>query len=267
MKRFGSNTHFTASNVHGSHQTSESEFGVSAAEGESGTAMEYMSRTSLLQGNRSRTRQKTRLRESLYWKTEEEDLYLASIEIGKDLGINKTSEVRGPSAGQRISSLLSTSQGEDEEETFKLFGFKNPGMVNFEIQGLLTGNVIYLGIQMGFGYYQSPQMKIPLFNFAEQFAAILAAMPDEIVSEESKARAIAALFDFNYADVDKVRRASKAVRMTDPAAKAKEEEWSFEVNSPPVDSGIKRQDRPAEEVLPECQAHALAGGGGVRVGL
>ena len=217
--------------------------------------MEYMSRTSLLQNNRSSTHEKARLRESLYWKTEEDDLYLASIEIGKDLGINKTSEARGPSAGQRMSSLLSTSEGHEQEETFKLFGFKNPGMVNFDLQGLLTGNVIYLGMQMGFGYYQSPQMKIPLFNFAEQFAAILAAIPDELVSEESRARAIAALFDFNYADVDKVRRASKAVRMTDPAAKAKEDAWSFEVNSPPVGSGIKHQDRPAEEeILPECQA-------------
>ena len=79
-------------------------------------------------------------------------------------------------------------------------------------------------MQMGFGYYQSPEMKIPLFNFAEQFAAILAAIPGEIISEESRARAISALFDFSYADVGKVRQTSKAVRVTDATAKKKEEE-------------------------------------------
>ena len=78
-------------------------------------------------------------------------------------------------------------------------------------------------MQMGFGY-QSPEMKIPLFNFAEQFAAILAAIPGEIISEESRARAISALFDFSYADVGKVRQTSKAVKVTDPTAKKKEEE-------------------------------------------
>ena len=131
------------------------------------------------------------MQESLYWKTEEDDLYVASVEYGQDLGVNTTSKSQGRAAEEVIR------QSEEGQETFKLFSFKNSGTVNFEVKGLLSGNVLQLGLQMGFGpHYQSPEKVIPLVDIADQFALILMAMPDEIVSLESRARAIAALKDF-----------------------------------------------------------------------
>ncbi|CAE7263000.1 unnamed protein product, partial [Symbiodinium sp. KB8] len=215
-KRFGDDTHFVMENVHGGHQTARSFFGASATDGESGTGMASMKRSALLESNQTRTQAKARLQESLHWETDEEDLYLASVEYGEDMGINKTSEVRGSSARERINSLQSTSEDKSEADTFKLFGFKNPGLVNFEISGLLSGNWLQLGMQMGFGpEYQSPKMTIPLVNLADQFALILAAVPDALVSTESRARAIAALKDFSSSDVQEVRSKSKVAKVAD----------------------------------------------------
>ena len=254
-KRFGDDTHFVMENVHGGHQTARSFFGASATDGESGTGMASMKRSALLESNQTRAQAKARLQESLHWETDEEDLYLASVEYGEDMGINKTSEVRGSSARERINSLQSTSEDKSEADTFKLFGFKNPGLVNFEISGLLSGNWLQLGMQMGFGpAYQSPKMTIPLVNLADQFALILAAVPDALVSTESRARAIAALKDFSSSDVQEVRSKSKVATVADAGhQQGQEGEWSFSVNSPPVGSDIKPQERPAE-VLRECQA-------------
>eukprot|EP00439_Symbiodinium_sp_Y106_P067180 s1551_g11.t1 len=299
-KRFGDDTHFVMENVHGGHQTARSFFGASATDGESGTGMASMKRSSLLESNQTRAQAKARLQESLHWETDEEDLYLASVEYGEDMGINKTSEVRGSSARDRINSLQSTSEDKSEADTFKLFGFKNPGLVNFEISGLLSGNWLQLlqstsedkseadtfklfgfknpglvnfeisgllsgnwlqlGLQMGFGpAYQSPKMTIPLVNLADQFALILAAVPDALVSTESRARAIAALKDFSSSDIQEVRSQSKMAKVADAGhQQGQEGEWSFSVNSPPVGSDIKRQERPAE-VLRECQGAIVEG--------
>eukprot|EP00439_Symbiodinium_sp_Y106_P076497 s1162_g15.t1 len=144
-----------------------------------------------------------------------------------------------------------------EADTFKLFGFKNPGLVNFEISGLLSGNWLQLGLQMGLGdKYQSPKMTIPLVNLADQFALILAAVPDALVSTESRARAIAALKDFSSSDVQEVKSKSKMAKVADGGAEG--DEWSFSVNSPPVGADIKRQERPAG-VLRDCEGIMVKG--------
>ena len=261
-KRFGDDTHFVTENVHGGHQTSRSFFGTSATDEESGTGMASMKRSSLLESNQSRAQAKARLQESLRWETDEEDLYLASVEYGEDMGemgMNKTSEMRGSSARKRISSLLqSTSQNKWTSDSFKLFEFKNPGLVNFEIRGLLSSNWLQLGLQMGFGAaYQSPEMTIPLVNLAAQFVLILDSMPDELVSKESRARAIAALTDFSISDIGEVMSNSKVANVAEDVAGG----WSFSVNSPPVGSGITREaseERPPE-VLSVCQGEMAEG--------
>ncbi|CAE7725901.1 unnamed protein product [Symbiodinium necroappetens] len=105
-KRFGDNTHFVTENVQGGHQTSRSFFGTSATGEESETGMASMKRSSLLESNQSRAQAKARLLESLRWETDEEDLCLASVEYGADMGVKKTSELRGSYARERINSLL-----------------------------------------------------------------------------------------------------------------------------------------------------------------
>ncbi|CAE7919632.1 unnamed protein product, partial [Symbiodinium sp. KB8] len=205
-KRFGEDTHFKASNINGGHQTAKSYFAVSDADEESGTGMASIKRSSLLESNRS-LRSEQKVQESLYWKTEEDDLYLASVEYGQDLGVNTTSKSQGRAAEEVIR------QSEEGQETFKLFSFKNSGTVNFEVKGLLSGN--------------SPELVIPLVDIADQFALILMAMPDEIVSLESRARAIAALKDFSLGDVQETKGKSKPNKAEDS-----KEGWSFDVNSP-----------------------------------
>ena len=142
------------------------------------------------------------------------------------------------------------------------FEFKNPGLVNFEISGLLSGNWLQLGVQMGLGEaFQSPPMTIPLVNLAAQFALILDSMPDELVSPESRTRAIAALTDFAISDIGDVISNSKVANIVDNVAGDK---WSFSVNSPPVGSGItseEHEERPPEtsEVLAPCQGATAEG--------
>jgi len=214
-KRFGDNTDFVEGNINKAHQTMRSFFGVNAAPGESGTGIASMERSSLLQANQS-AKAKEELEEAL-WETQD-DLYFASIEYGKDLGVNITSELGGHAAQEQLEALLAKKEKNEEaedkdeaeekeevEETFKLFSFKNPGMISFEVQGLLHGNWLQLGLQMAFGPYESPHMKIPLLNLADQFAAILAALPSGLVSVESRAKAIASLKDFSSKDVKKVK--------------------------------------------------------------
>ena len=246
-KRFGDDTHFKASNINGGHQTARSYFAVSDLDEESGTGMASIKRSSLLESNRS-LRSEEKVQESLYWKTEEDDLYVASVEYGQDLGVNTTSKSQGRAAEEVIR------QSEEGQETFKLFSFKNSGTVNFEVKGLLSGNVLQLGLQMGFGpHYQSPELVIPLVDIADQFALILMAMPDEIVSLESRARAIAALKDFSLGDVQETKGKSKPNKAEDS-----KEGWSFDVNSPPVASGKQRPVQ-AEEPLVECQGTHVEG--------
>ncbi|CAE7785711.1 unnamed protein product [Symbiodinium sp. CCMP2592] len=214
-KRFGDSTDFVEGNINKGHQTSKSFFGVNAAPDESGTGIASMQRSSFLQANQS-AKAKEELEEAV-WQTQD-DLYFASIEYGKDLGVNITSELGGHAAQEQLEALLSQKEKKEEaeeeeeaeekqevDETFKLFSFKNPGMINFEVQGLLHGNWLQLGIQMAFGPYESPHMKIPLLNLADQFALILAALPPGLVSVESRAKAIASLKDFSSKDVKKVK--------------------------------------------------------------
>ncbi|CAE7037360.1 unnamed protein product [Symbiodinium sp. CCMP2456] len=225
-KRFGDSTDFVEGNINKAHQTMRSYFGVNAAPGESASGIASMQRSSLLQANQS-AKAKEELEEAV-WQTQD-DLYFASIEYGKDLGVNITSELGGHAAQEQLEALLAQKEKKEEaedneeaeekaevEETFKLFSFKNPGVINFEVQGLLHGNWLQLGIQMAFGPYKSPHMKIPLLNLADQFALILAALPSGLVSVESRAKAIASLKDsksgkgmdfedFSSKDVKKVK--------------------------------------------------------------
>ncbi|CAE7886089.1 unnamed protein product [Symbiodinium microadriaticum] len=199
-KRFGSDTHFVKKNLGTGYQTWRSPLGI--AKGESRHAFAPMS---LLEGNRSQVEggEGEKLEtESWYWKTETEDLYLASVDYDDSMEVNTTWEMRGADAARHLSAMQE-AQAQGKEDIIQLFNFKKPGMTNFHIQGLLNGNSLELGLQMGFGPYQSPSRRIPLADIGVQFAVILAAVP--WISVETKKTAIAALRDFSTEDAGRVK--------------------------------------------------------------
>ncbi|CAE7754122.1 unnamed protein product, partial [Symbiodinium pilosum] len=83
-------------------------------------------------------------------------------------------------------------------------------------------------------------------------------MPDELVSVESRARAIAALKDFSRADVGQVKAESKAVKVADKRKDGKDD-WSYEVSAPPVATGQSRHDPPDDSILLPCQGSHVEG--------
>ena len=102
-----------------------------------------------------------------------------------------------------MSTLQTEAEaGSAESSIHQLFSFRNPGMVNFEIQGLLEDNSLELGMKINFGPFESPEKRIQLLNIAHQFSLVLAAMP--WVSASSKAKAIASLTGFGDNDVGQV---------------------------------------------------------------
>ncbi|CAJ1375123.1 unnamed protein product [Effrenium voratum] len=184
-KRFGQGTDFVKANVESSYQTWKHVAGLPGSEGESRSAFDKMS---LMESNRSNGTS-----ESLHWKTDVEDLYVASVNYNEELTVNTTSELRGADAARRMSAIQ-----EAKEDIMELFNFQKEGMTNFKIQGLLAGNSLEMGIEMGFGEFKSPAQRIPLINIVDQFSVILASL--RFISLESKEKAIAALQDFSTQD-------------------------------------------------------------------
>ena len=104
-KRFGSHTDFAKENLGTGYQTWRSPLGI--AKGESGTAIEAMS---LVDSNRSEAEGGGAKTESWYWRTEPEEVYLASIDYGDSMEPNRTWEVRGEDAMLRLSRNAGGSQ-------------------------------------------------------------------------------------------------------------------------------------------------------------
>jgi len=224
QKRFGSGTDFVDSNIFGAHETWRNPLGTAVGSHgvEDDRTVETMSRSSLLATNQTsrshespkateqRQRQSPEAGEAdLHWETDLEELYLAAGHYGKDLKVNKTSELRGEEVLKRMRELkakkgVSTLQADAESGTdyHQLFSFKNPGPVSFEILGLLEDNSLELGMKINFGPFESPEKRIPLLNIVDQFTLVLGVMP--WVSPSSKVKAIASLRDFGKQDIGSV---------------------------------------------------------------
>ncbi|OLQ01651.1 hypothetical protein AK812_SmicGene15575 [Symbiodinium microadriaticum] len=224
QKRFGSGTDFVDSNIFGAHETWRNPLGTATGSHgvEDDRTVETMSRSSFLAANQtsqnSQSHQSPKEKpaqrqppagEELHWETDLEELYLAAGHYGKDLGIKKTSELRGEDVLKRMRELkakkgLSTLQADAESGTdwHQLFSFKNPGPVSFEILGLLEDNSLELGMKIDFGPFESPEKRIPLLNIVDQFTLVLGVMP--WVSPTSKLKAIASLRDFGKQDISAV---------------------------------------------------------------
>ena len=211
-KRFGDGTDFESGNTFGAHETWRNPIGI--ARGEHGVeddrTLEPMSRTNLLQANESKGAQRSRTsRTTLGWQEETEDLFLASVEYGPHMAINQSSEFRGKAAAQKLEqtgmgsmrNMSNLQTGEKlensptETEAFELFSFKNPGMINFVVRGLLEQNNLELGMKIDFGpHFSSPEKRTRLINIVDQFNIVLTALP--FVSFESKQRALSYLNGF-----------------------------------------------------------------------
>lgn len=204
-KRFGSSTDFEAKNTYGSTAT-----WIRPA-----NPRESMSRTKLLETNSSvRPEDLASMNTSeapeaqLKWEAPMEDLYLASLDLGPDLGLKTHSELRGEAVARRLKGEQSGEQMAEEEllglsssgssSLFQLFSFKHPGNINFQLKGLLDGNSLELGMRMGFGPFESEEKRLKLVDIVDQFAVTLNALP--FVSSKSKEKALDALrsFSTNY---------------------------------------------------------------------
>ncbi|CAE7151474.1 unnamed protein product, partial [Symbiodinium necroappetens] len=173
---------------------------------------ESMSRTKLLETNSSvRPEDLPSMNTSeaqLEWEAPMEDLYLASLDLGPDLGLKTHSELRGEAVARRLKGEQSGEQMAEEEllglsssgssSLFQLFSFKHPGNINFQLKGLLDGNSLELGMRMGFGPFESEEKRLKLVDIVDQFAVTLNALP--FVSSKSKEKALDALrsFSTNY---------------------------------------------------------------------
>eukprot|EP00439_Symbiodinium_sp_Y106_P083978 s846_g24.t1 len=218
-KRFGPDHAWTTKNTNTGLETFKSTLGLDMWDhDESGSAVNKMSRvtpqtSNLLQTNSSHD-EKAEEEVVMQW-VDAEEMYLASVEYGPHMIVNKTSEWRGSAAHRRLSAMQSQSNHSTQEpKSHKLFGFKNPGMVSFELEGLITGTQLELGVTMAFGPFESPAMKIPLIDIREQFSAILKTLP--FISEGSREKAVEALSDFSEKDIDKIDwKACKGIPMGD----------------------------------------------------
>ncbi|CAE7349703.1 unnamed protein product [Symbiodinium sp. CCMP2592] len=202
VKRFGSDTEFSSENT----------FGSTATWSRVENPRYAMSRTQLLETNSSKQGDPKTMNESkavLEWETSTEDLYMASLDLGPEVRLKAHSELRGEAAARRLKGkgTVSPAEGDDDlvglsasgsSSVFQLFSFKHPGMINFELQGLLDGNSLELGMQMGFGSFESEKKRLKLVDIADQFAVTLSAVP--FLSSESKSKALEALrgFSTNY---------------------------------------------------------------------
>ena len=202
-KRFGGGTDFDAQNTFKAHETWRNPIGTAtgAHAVEDDRTLEPMDRTSsLLESSKSSNHTgKQSDKDELRWVEEVDDVYLASIDYGNDLNISKTREFHGTKASERMKMSLLSSGNSDY---FQLFSFKNPGMVSFQIQGLLEDNNLELAMKVAFGPFSSPEKRIRLINIVDQFSIVLTAMP--FVSVDTKLKALAALRDFTSTDVEKV---------------------------------------------------------------
>ncbi|CAE7320390.1 unnamed protein product [Symbiodinium sp. CCMP2592] len=222
-KRFGENTDFVKKNLGTGYQTWRSPLGI--AKGESNTAFAPMSLLESNKGNKSQGESEGESEEKLkagswYFNADPEEVYLASIDYGDSMGEpNRTWEMRGRDALLRLQAMQeaktkkekeSKSQEEEgQEEVIELFNFKiQTGMNNYHIQGLLDGNILELGVQMGWGPFQSPAKRIPVADFGLQFAAVLAAIP--WISVETKKTAIKAMTDWAWPEEQELEKRQPA---------------------------------------------------------
>ncbi|CAE7286887.1 unnamed protein product [Symbiodinium necroappetens] len=198
-KRFGHGTFFEPKNWGKGFQTHASS--IYAVPWESGTAIEPMS---LLDSNRSdQVEGHGEKTGSWYWRPEPEELYLASVDYGDSMEPKKTWEMRGADAMLHLSEMQDARK-QDQEKAVELFNLKKTGAANFHIQGLLDGNRLELGVQMGFGPFQSPSVKVPVADIGVQVATILEAIP--WMSADTKKTAIAAIRDSWPGRTELVRR-------------------------------------------------------------
>ena len=102
----------------------------------------------------------------------------------------------------------SGSDAASDPKDFELFGFKNPGLVSFEIKGILNNNDLQLTMQVNFGPFSSPVKRITLVNIVDHFRLVLTAMP--FVSVDTRLKALKALEDFSTTDVPSIPPAPSA---------------------------------------------------------
>ena len=107
--------------------------------------------------------------------------------------VDETFEADGEEAARRVAA----------GSMLDVFCFKSPGLVNFEIEGLMSGNTLELRLESTFDPYKSHRQKIPPVDVGAQFAVILTGLPS--LSKSSKLTALEALKDFALKDIGRAQ--------------------------------------------------------------
>ncbi|CAE7210315.1 carA2 [Symbiodinium sp. CCMP2456] len=206
-KRFGSNTDFEQGNIFPAHETWRNPIGIATGTHgvEDDRSLEAMDREApgaLLQNDTTRTRSRPSKKQDLHWS--EEEVSLASMLYDRFMNKSFTKELRGKDAREQLRLMQQEVQSD-----FQLFSFSNPGLVSFNIRGILSNNNLQIGLKVSFGPFTSPEKLITLVNIVDHYRLILSAMP--FVSVDTRLKAMKALQDFSASDVANANAGSTAV--------------------------------------------------------
>ncbi|CAE7450874.1 carA2 [Symbiodinium pilosum] len=208
-KRFGSNTDFKQGNIFPAHETWRNPIGIATAQHgvEDDRSLEAMDREALLQNESyTKNRKPPPKHQDLHWT--EEEVHLASMLYDRYMNTTMTSQLRGPEARRKLR-LMQEDQETGTSSDFELFSFANPGLVSFNIRGILANNDLQIGLKVSFGPFTSPEKRITLVNIVDHYRLVLSAMP--FVSVDTRLKALDALKNFSTNDVSSASTGTASV--------------------------------------------------------
>ncbi|CAE7939378.1 carA2, partial [Symbiodinium necroappetens] len=184
-KRFGTGTDFTDANIHTAHETWRNPLGKATGThgAEDDSSLQPMDRTVQPAQLAQESTEEEGDFSSFRWS--EDELQVASMLYDSYLNTNLSEHLRDAKAREHLDLMQTNGD-------FELFSFRNPGLVSFNIKGVLTAtDDLQLLMQVSFGPFTSPLKRVTLVNIVNQFTSVLTSLP--FVSVNSRLKAIEAL--------------------------------------------------------------------------
>ncbi|CAE7945520.1 carA2 [Symbiodinium necroappetens] len=167
-KRFGTGTDFTDANTYSAHETWRNPLGKATGThgAEDDRSLEPINRTvqpaQLVQESTEEALASASEGDfSFRWS--EDELQVASMFYDSYLSTNLSEHLRDAKAREHLDLMQTNGD-------FELFSFRNPGLVSFNIKGVLTAtDDLQLLMQVSFGPFTSPLRRVTLVNIVDQF--------------------------------------------------------------------------------------------------
>ncbi|CAE7033098.1 carA2 [Symbiodinium sp. CCMP2592] len=167
-KRFGTGTDFTDANTYSAHETWRNPLGKATGThgSEDDRSLEPMDRTvqaAQLAQEGTEESASAAERDFSNFRWSEDDLQVASMLYDSYLSMNVSEHLHDAKAREHLDLMQTNGD-------FELFSFKNPGLVSFNIKGVLTAaDDLQLLMQVSFGPFTSPLKRVTLVNIVDQF--------------------------------------------------------------------------------------------------